>query len=64
MHRSGLAEPLETLIVYTGSTRSGVQSLEYSRFSNSCYMAVYKGEKPECPNLSLFCIDTSVVPEK
>ena len=57
MHRSGPTVPLHKFFVYTGNTRYGVQNLEYDRFTNSIFMAVYKGCKPNFPNFSLFAVD-------
>lgn len=62
MHRSGPDRPLETFFVYTGNTRYGVQNLEYDAYTNSYFMAVYKGEKSEYPNYSLFAVDASATP--
>lgn len=62
MHRSGPPEPTAEYFVYTGNTRYGVQNLEYDRYTNSFYMAVYTGLKPEYPNYNLFAIDGTVAP--
>lgn len=63
MHRSGPAAPTHKFFVYTGNTNWGVQNLEYDRFTNSFFMAVYHGKKPEFPNFSLFAVDASVPPK-
>ena len=57
MHQSGPSVPLHKFFVYTGNTRYGVQNLEYDRFTNSLFMAVYTGRKPDFPNFSLFAVD-------
>ena len=63
MHRSGFEKPLHKFFVYTGNTEWGVQNLEYDRYTNTLFMAVYKGHKKEYPNYSLFCADMSAQPE-
>ena len=62
MHRSGPEAPLEEYFVYTGNTRFGVQNLEYDKYTNSFFMAVYTGQKPEYPNYNLFAVDASAAP--
>jgi hypothetical protein len=64
MHHSGPAEPTHKFFVYTGNTVWGVQNLEYDRFTDSFFMAVYAGTKPEFPNYDLFAVDASVPPKK
>ena len=64
MHRSGPDAPLEEFFVYTGNTRYGVQNLEYDKYTNSFFMAVYTGQKLEYPNFNLFAIDATVAPVK
>ena len=64
MHRSGPAEPAHKFFVYTGNTVWGVQNLEYDRYTDSFFMAVYAGTKPEFPNYDLFAVDASVPPKK
>lgn len=64
MHRSGPAEPLYKFFVYTGNTTWGVQNLEYDKHTDSFFMAVYTGKKPEFPNYALFAVDASVPPKK
>lgn len=64
MHRSGPEAPLHKFFVFTGNTRWGVQNLEYDRYTNGFFMAVYPGAKPEYPNFKLFEIDGSVAPVK
>jgi len=64
MHRSGPAAPTYRFFVYTGNTRYGVQNLEYDKYTNSFFMAVYHGAKPEFPNYKLFAVDASVAPKE
>ena len=59
IHTSGPAKPLHKFFVYTGNTTYGVQNLEYDRYKNAMFMAVYEGRKPEFPNYSLFAVDMS-----
>ena len=59
MHTNGHDEPLKKYFVYTGNTRYGVQNLEYDSFTKAFFMAVYKGEKKEFPNFSLFAVDAA-----
>lgn len=59
MHTDGPDEPLNKFFVYTGNTRFGVQNLEYDRYKNTIFMAVYRGEKPQFPNYALFAVDMS-----
>lgn len=63
MHKSGFVKPLHKFFVYTGNTDYGVQNLEYDRFTNSLFMAVYKGFKETFPNYTLFCVDMSIKPK-
>ena len=64
MHKNGPSNPYEKYFVFTGNTRYGVQNLEYDSFTKSFFMAVYKGEKIEFPNYSLFAVDTECSPEE
>lgn len=57
MHTNGPEKPLHKYFVYTGNTVYGVQNLEYDRFTQSFFMAVYKGKKSEFPNFTLFAVD-------
>ena len=59
MHTRGPEEPMHKFFVYTGNTTYGVQNLEYDRHTNSIFMAVYRGKKPNFPNYDLFAIDLS-----
>lgn len=63
MHKSGFEKPLHKFFVYTGNTKYGVQNLEYDKFTNSLFMAVYEGGKEAFPNYPLFAVDMSVEPE-
>lgn len=62
MHHSGPENPDHKFFFYTGNTEYGVQNLEYDSFTNSFFLAVYCGGKPEFPNYSMFAIDASVSP--
>ncbi|QPH40740.1 hypothetical protein [Pedobacter endophyticus] len=62
LHRSGPKKPLEKYFVKTGSTRYGIQNLEYDTFTGNLFAAVYKGSKPEFPNYDLFVIDLKKTP--
>ena len=64
MHSKGPSSPLHKFFVYTGNTCYGVQNLEYDRYTNSVFMAVYRGKKPSFPNYDLFAIDMTVAPQK
>lgn len=64
MHKSGFRNPLHKFFVYTGNTDYGVQNLEYDKFTNSLFMAVYKGYKEHFPNYTLFSVDMSVQPQE
>lgn len=64
MHTSGFSGALHKFFVYTGNTDYGVQNLEYDRYTNAFYMAVYKGFKKNFPNYTLFCADANKTPEK
>ena len=59
MHKSGFDKPLHKFFVYTGNTEWGVQNLEYDKYTNSLFMAVYNGFKKKFPNYSLFSVDMS-----
>lgn len=63
MHKSGFEKPLHKFFVYTGNTEWGVQNLEYDRYTNSMFMAVYEGFKKDFPNYTLFCVDMSIPPK-
>ena len=45
------------LFVHTGNTCFGVQNLEYDPHTGCILAAVYKGEKPQYPNRSMYFID-------
>ena len=63
MHKSGFKKPLHKFFVYTGNTDYGVQNLEYDKYTNHLFMAVYKGCKENFPNYTLFSVDMSVQPK-
>ena len=62
MHRCGPDRPEHKFFVHTGNTTYGVQNLEYDEATGNFLMAVYKGQKPEYPNYSLYVIDGSKAP--
>lgn len=64
MHRCGPKSPTRKFFVYTGNTRYGVQNLEYDRYTNAVFMAVYRGSKPQFANYDLFAVDWSKAPVK
>ncbi|MDE7442749.1 MAG: hypothetical protein K2M65_01135 [Muribaculaceae bacterium] len=55
-HHSGPAKPLSHYFVFTGNTSWGIQNLNYDRATNSLLAAVYRGQKSQYPNYSLFAI--------
>jgi len=48
--------------VKTGNTTYGVQNLEYDSYSGSLLAAVYRGQKTQYPNYSMFFIDNKSSP--
>ena len=62
-HHEGLPFD-ERYFVYTGNTTYGIQNLEHDAYTGNYFAAVYKGQKPEFPNYSLFVIDGSVAPKE
>ena len=64
IHRNGPNEPNGKFFVFTGNTTYGVQNLEYDSYTNTFFMAVYRGTKPEYPNYSLYAVDAAVAPVK
>ena len=63
VHKSGFPKHLHKFFVYTGNTDYGVQNLEYDEFTNSLFMAVYRGYKESFPNFTLFSVDMQFSPE-
>lgn len=57
-------KPVCRYFIRTGNTSWGVQNLGYDRFTNKLFMAVYKGDKPQYPNYSLFALNMSQKPFK
>ncbi|MBP3479985.1 MAG: hypothetical protein J6K66_00070 [Clostridia bacterium] len=47
----------EKIFVLTGNTTFGIQNLEYDPYLNKMIAAVYRGEKPQFENYSMFIID-------
>lgn len=64
MHMEGPRKPRNQYFVLTGNTTYGVQNLEYDAHTKKWWMAVYKGNKPQYANYTLFALDASVKPRK
>lgn len=64
MHTQGPSKPDMQYFVLTGNTTYGVQNLEYDAHSQKWFMAVYKGNKPQYPNYTLFAFDARTAPQK
>jgi hypothetical protein len=62
LHQSGPAKPLDKYFVPTGSTRYGIQNLEYDASTGNFFAAVYRGSKSQFPNYDLYLIDGSKKP--
>ena len=63
MHKCGPESPLDKFFVHTGNTTYGVQNLEYDKFTNCMFMAVYRGAKPNFENYLLFAVDCAIPPK-
>ncbi len=61
-HHSGPEKADEKYFLYTGNTRWGVQNFEYDAYTDSYFVAVYKGAKKEFPNYPMFVIDRKKAP--
>ena len=59
LHRSGPENYDYKFFVYTGNTTYGVQNMTYDTFTNSLFMAVYKGTKSNFENFNVFSVDMS-----
>ena len=57
-----LKKPIHKYFVKTGNTRYGVQNMTYDAHSEKLYLAVYKGNKSQYPNYSLFALDINQKP--
>ena len=64
MHTQGPQKPNGQYFIPTGNTKYGVQNLEYDQKTGKWWLAVYKGNKPQYPNYSLFSIDGNTKPRK
>ncbi|MFA4870465.1 MAG: hypothetical protein WC623_19875 [Pedobacter sp.] len=64
LHHSGPAKPIDKYFVKTGSTRYGIQNLEYDSYTGNLFAAVYRGGKKEFPNYDMFVIDGHKKPGK
>lgn len=62
IHTSGPESCDERYFVYTGNTSWGIQNLEYDPYTGDLFAAVYKGEKPQFPNHSMFVIKGNQAP--
>ena len=60
--KGNLETPIHKYFIKTGNTRYGVQNMAYDKASERLYLAVYKGQKAEHPNYSLFALDINQVP--
>ena len=56
-HKNGPNSPRNKYFLFTGNTRYGIQNLEYDQENERILAAVYKGEKEEYPNYSLYYVD-------
>ncbi len=57
-----LSKLLKKYFIFTGNTRYGIQNLAYDDYTDKMFLAVYKGNKPQYPNYSLFALDMSQEP--
>ena len=64
MHRSGPAHCDAKYFIYTGNTEFGVQNLEYDPFTGNWLMCVYRGKKPQFPNVPMYIINGAAAPEE
>lgn len=62
IHTSGPKSCDERYFVYTGNTSWGIQNLEYDPYTGDLFAAVYKGQKPQFPNYSMFVIKGAQTP--
>ena len=56
-HHSGPEKCEHRYFLHTGNTNWGVQNLEYDAYSESWFVAVYKGMKSQYENFKMFFID-------
>lgn len=61
-HSSGPEAVDGKYFLRTGNTTYGVQNLEYDRYTEQWFMAVYEGEKATFPNYSFFMVDATEDP--
>ncbi len=64
IHTSGPDHAENKYFVFTGNTNFGVQNLEYDPYTGDIFMAVYRGRKPQYPNLSMYVIDGKCTPRE
>ena len=62
IHTSGPEKPDSKYFIYTGNTTYGVQNLEYDPATGYLFAAVYRGQKPQFPNYSMFAFDRNEKP--
>lgn len=63
IHTVGPASCDERYFVYTGNTTYGVQNMEYDPYTGDIFLCVYRGEKKEFPNYSMYVIRGDQTPE-
>ena len=56
-HHSGPESCEEKYFFYTGNTCFGIQNLEYDPYTDSWFVAVYRGKKTDFDNFNMFFID-------
>lgn len=59
---AGPKKPAGQYFIHTGNTDWGVQNLEYDAATQTWYMAVYKGRKPQFPNYAMYAFKASSKP--
>jgi hypothetical protein len=62
IHTSGPEHCDQRYFVYTGNTSWGIQNLEYDPYTGDLFAAVYKGQKPQFHNYSMFVIKGDQTP--
>lgn len=62
LHQSGPKRPTHKYFIYTGSTNYGIQNMTYDPYTNSFFLAVYKGKKRQFPNFPLFMVEANQNP--
>ena len=62
-HHVAPPEPGRKYFVYTGNTHYGVQTLTYDPWLTRWFLGVYKGQKPQFPNYTLYAVDAASQPK-